>query len=401
MFYISGPEDLSKSIGVYNKIKGQIKYLKRELGIEECELICLWKDSILSILFDQEDRLSERVIERRNPSFLKLTYYKHVFQYLAKRNLDKDQNRILFIRGVIFDSYLEHIIDLLKSRNFLAALEIPTSQFLSEFAKDRSKVKGLYKFLLYKKNASKILNKIDIICCVGNLPKYKEFYTSKEKVVVYQNGIDVDSIPLRTLSPKPEPSNSLHLLGVANVSYWHGYDRVIKGLAQYYAERADMDAPNVHFHIVGNGPEIPKLKRLTEELKLGKFVSFHGHLQGEELNKRFDEADIGVASLGLHRIGSQHGSVLKAREYCARGLPFILSYDDPGFSPQFKYMMTLPADDSAVNISDVLRFYEEIAKDDYAEAMRKYAEKHLSWEASLKTLTRRILEIRSQPRTNC
>jgi len=159
---------------VYYKIMGQTKALKGELRSEEWELICLWKDSILSILFNHKDKPSERVIKRSNPSFLKLSYYKHVFQYLAKRNLDKVQNRVLLIRVGLIDAYLAHIIDLLKSRNFVTAFEIHTCQLFSEFASDRSKVMGLYKFLLYKKNASEMLNKIDIFGSVGNLPKYKK-----------------------------------------------------------------------------------------------------------------------------------------------------------------------------------------------------------------------------------
>ena len=35
-----------------------------------------------------------------------------------------------------------------------------------------------------------------------------------------------------------------------------------------------------------------------------------------------------VGSLGLHRIGLTEASTLKVREYWARGIPFLLSYED-------------------------------------------------------------------------
>lgn len=31
-----------------------------------------------------------------------------------------------------------------------------------------------------------------------------------------------------------DTSDELHLIGVAEVHYWHGFDRLVRGLAAYY-----------------------------------------------------------------------------------------------------------------------------------------------------------------------
>lgn len=49
----------------------------------------------------------------------------------------------------------------------------------------------------------------------------------------------------------------------------HGYDRVIRGLSNYYKENPKV---KVCFHIVGKGDEIPKLKSLTKQLHMDKYV---------------------------------------------------------------------------------------------------------------------------------
>ena len=48
------------------------------------------------------------------------------------------------------------------------------------------------------------------------------------------------------------------LLAVATLAKWHGYERVIKGLYNYYADGGER---NIIFNIVGNGEQNPILQR--------------------------------------------------------------------------------------------------------------------------------------------
>jgi len=116
-------------------------------------------------------------------------------------------------------------------------MEIPTSSLIDEYLKDNSRIKGLYKLYMYKRNARKISDRTDLATCVGHVPKYKEFLNRIDKDIVFQNGIDVENILVRTVNTRDKSVDALHLVGEANLAYWHGYDRVITGLAQYYSKK--------------------------------------------------------------------------------------------------------------------------------------------------------------------
>ncbi|KKX51677.1 hypothetical protein [Sphingobacterium sp. IITKGP-BTPF85] len=53
-----------------------------------------------------------------------------------------------------------------------------------------------------------------------------------QKTIRISNGVDFDSLPVRV--PTARVAHEIHLLGVAEIHYWHGFDRVIKGLGDYY-----------------------------------------------------------------------------------------------------------------------------------------------------------------------
>jgi len=222
-----------------------------------------------------------------------------------------------------------------------------------------------------------LTNFADIIVTITHC---NELY--RNVIVASGNGIDLKNIPMRkNLAFLFDTVHSFKVIGVANVSFWHGYDRVIKGLFEYYKTNPSI---NVYFHIVGAGAELENLKKLTESLGLSEFVIFHGPKYGEELDRLFDEAHVAIGSLGNHRKGVRVSADLKTREYCARGIPFVISYDDVDFPNDFPYMLKVPADESPVDIEQILQFYERIKNRDIVKEMRDYAEKNLSWEAKLK-----------------
>jgi hypothetical protein len=83
----------------------------------------------------------------------------------------------------------------------------------------------------------------------------------------------------------------------------------------------------------------------------------------------------------------KEASILKAREYCARGTPFIYGIADPDFPPDFPYILHVPADESPIDIEQVLAFAKEVCADpDHPQKMRRYAEEHLDWSVKMKKL---------------
>ena len=204
------------------------------------------------------------------------------------------------------------------------------------------------------------------------------------------NGIDCNMISAREVRKQEE--NTIRLLGVANVEKWHGYDRLIRGLSEYYSSKQSTDL-NIVFDLVGNGVEIPFLKRLAKDLKVSDKVYFYGALSGNNLAERYDEADIGIGSLGMHRIGMKDGYTLKLREYMARGLPFIYAYDDELIEDNCDgYFIKYPNDDSAIDVNRIVEFYKETYSRETAEnisyKMHSIAAEKLTWKEQMKPIAK-------------
>lgn len=199
------------------------------------------------------------------------------------------------------------------------------------------------------------------------------------------NGIDFRSIPLKT--ERHDTSRELHLLAVANIHFWHGFDRVIEGLRGYYAATPERI---VKLRIVGDG--IPSLidgyRRRLAEYGLEKYVCVTGPRSGEALDAEFAWSDMGIASLARHRNGITKIKTLKNREYAARGIPFVYSETDDDFDTM-PYVMKAPADESPLDIAALVRFYDDLRL--RPAEIRATIEGSLSWERQMKKVLDELL----------
>lgn len=166
-----------------------------------------------------------------------------------------------------------------------------------------------------------------------------------------KNGIDFSKIKIKDTKMH---DGIINLIGVAHLSKWHAYDRVIKGLHEYYTTAANETI--INFHIVGIGDSLQEYKSLVQEYELQNHVIFYGNKYGDELDEIYDKCDIAVSSLGLHRIGVKNqASVLKSREYAAKGMPMISSIEIDVFKEkEFKYIRYFPEDETPIDMKKVL-----------------------------------------------
>ena len=126
---------------------------------------------------------------------------------------------------------------------------------------------------------------------------------------------------------------------------------------------------------------------MAKDLKLEDNVAFIGFMNGSVLDDLFDRSHIAVGSLGMHRLGMIEGSTLKAREYCARGIPFLYGCFDPDFSDDFPYIMKVPGDENPIDIEEIIRFAEKVYSDpEHHIKMRAYAKERLDWSVKMKRL---------------
>lgn len=235
-------------------------------------------------------------------------------------------------------------------------IEFPTYPYDSEFL-------GLKTALLKVDHyyRQKVISKADYIVHYGSEPAL--YGTSCINIT---NGVDLDQFPIR----KPiKTDHTLRLVAVGKWQYWHGLDRMLYGISA-------CPKLSILLHIIGVGPENQKLKRLTLKLGISNKVKFVGNKKGEELNHYFNNADLAIGTLGMHRKNVALDASLKHREYAARGVPFVLSTADRAFPGTCGFVHYVPADDSPVNM-ELVKNLLNIDVDE--NSIRAYANQHFSW----------------------
>lgn len=322
-----------------------------------------------------EDGTSKRVVDEcvlenfGKGFFSKL---KKRFSYTSLINYIRDNDiRNIYIRyehnaSPFFISALKK----LKKMGVKIVLEIPTYPYDSEYRKQG-----------FKLNMHLLVDK----CFRNSLAKHIDYivtFSDDDEIfgvptIKISNGISFDAVPLK--KDLPHDKNRLNLIGVAEIHLWHGFDRLIQGLAEYYKKPHDIE---VYFDVVGYGaPDyLKKLELLVIDNHLEKYVIFHGPQYGEALDALFDNADLGVASLARHRSNIFNIKTLKNREYAARGIPFIYSEIDDDFE-QMPYIHKINPDESPVVIEDIIDFYSQLSIT--SEEIRNSIT-HLSWTEQMK-----------------
>ena len=275
---------------------------------------------------------------------------------------------------------LVRLFDKLNKRGIKCITEIPTYPYDSEFKGYPLKYKiPLYIDKLFRKALAK---KMEAIVTFSN----EETIFGKRTICI-SNGIDLDSIPIHN----PKKQNDIHLIAVAEIHYWHGFDRLVAGMGEYY--KLNPDARKVFFHVVGweddrgttsNG--YLTVEQTAKKYNIGQYVVNHGKLFGDKLDEVFNQCVFAIGSLGRHRSGITNIKTLKNREYAARGIPFIYSETDNDFEDK-PYIIKAPADESPVNIRQIIDFID--THDVNPSEIRNTVE-YLSWRFQMEKVVREI-----------
>ena len=288
-------------------------------------------------------------------------------------------NGIQFVYARCFQNaspFLIRFFKKLKKLGIKAVTEIPTYPYDQEFdtfsRQERLglKIDQMFRNRLYREQSA-VVTFSDAETIFG------------QRTIRISNGVDFDSIPLHHFQPVDE---AIHFIGVAEVHLWHGYDRLIAGLGEYY--RKVDNARHIIFHIVGGVDpydlygegDYKGIQTRIDEYGLQDYVVFHGQLFGEELDKIFNQSCFAIGSLARHRSGITYIKTLKNREYATRGIPFIYSEIDSDFEDK-PYIVKAKPDESPIDIQEILDFLENHHFD--SSEIRKTVE-NLSWKIQMK-----------------
>lgn len=212
---------------------------------------------------------------------------------------------------------------------------------------------------------------------------------NRKRLMLCGNGIDVSRVPVRNYDGGA-PDGSLRMVGVANTAVHHGYDRLIKAMAIYNGKH-DKKA---FFNIIGGNPDSPvimSLKRLTHDLNMDDYVKFSGFRNQEFISDAYDRSDLAIGSLGLFRNNLHTSSILKIREYCLAGIPFMAAGADPDFKVGVPFRIVVPNDESIEPIADALEEFTKRKGMLTAGEIHAYAVEHLSLENKFKQITEGLL----------
>lgn len=300
----------------------------------------------------------------------KLAYAKECARVLRDSLSESD---VVYYRGIPVSPYLLSVLR--QTRESLVVFEIQSIAH-----REAANRKAWLNLLTNKIFLHKILAHTDGI--VGVSEAITNFYgrymvDASKSCQTISNGVDLFANPART--PNYGHNRLLDVLCVAQPKKWHGIDRFLLGLSRYKGPR------EIRLHLVGNGPELERLKEMAKDLSLEDRVYFHGFKTDRELDHFYNTCQVAVSSLAIHRAGA--GAPLKSREYCARGIPFVDSSLDDAFPHDFEYRLKIESNDTPLDIPMLVEFSERIMKrQDHPLVMRRFAEENLSWESKMKTL---------------
>ena len=268
----------------------------------------------------------------------------------------------------------------LKKHGIKCVTEIPTYPYDHEFKGYPLKYKiPLYIDMMFRRALS---SKMEAIVTFSN----KESIFGKRTICI-SNGIDLDSIPLHN----PKKQQDIHLIAVAEIHYWHGFDRLVAGLGEYY--KSNPNGRKVYFHVVGweddrgttsNG--YFTVEQMAKKYGIEEYIINHGKLFGDKLDEVFNQCVFAIGSLGRHRSDITEIKTLKNREYAARGISFIYSENDSDFDDK-PYIIKAPADESPINVGEIINY---IDNHDFNPAEIRKSVEHLSWKYQMEKVITEI-----------
>ena len=288
-------------------------------------------------------------------------------------------NGIEFVYARCFQNaspFLIHFFKKLKKFGIRAVTEIPTYPYDQEFKTfSRQERLGLKIDQMFR---NKLYHQMSAVVTFSDAEKI-----FGKRTIRISNGVDFDSIPLHQFKPIDD---AIHLIGVAEVHLWHGYDRLIAGIGEYY--KKTKSPRKIIFHIVGGidpydlygEGDYKGIQTRIDEYGLKENVVFHGQLFGEELDKIFNQSCFAIGSLARHRSGITHIKTLKNREYATRGIPFIYSEIDSDFEDKSYIIKAIP-DESPIEIQQIVDFLD--SHDFNPVEIRKTVE-NLTWKIQMK-----------------
>lgn len=335
--------------GVKRKIENQLKCFQKEY-----DTYLITQKNLFYSIFHNNDLIDKRALL----SFEDI--YNETFGFIVDNEIN-----YVYIRYLRTNMWMNIFLKRLKKLGVKVVIEFPTIPYDIEIAGTID----LEEDMLFRnkiKKYVKMSTNYNGLSTVYGIPS-----------ISLHNGINIDDIPIK----KDKQSEEIVLIAVSTMHYWHGYDRLINGIANYYANK---DVKHiVRLVLIGSGQETSKYSNLIKQNNLNEFVTLKGAIYNEPLDDEFDKANVAIGTLGMYRNKSDEASPIKTKEYCARGIPVILGHKDLAFEDNLPFIHHVTNDDADINIDEIVQFYLQCRERSSSRDIRKYAEQNFTWDRIL------------------
>ena len=225
-------------------------------------------------------------------------------------------------------------------------------------------------------------------------------YSNESKIIHFLFGLNRYGILLGNIVPReavmsvkynnvPIEKKCIKFISLANLEKWHGLDRFIEGLGIYLSKNKLIQ---IQVFIVGSIRKsiLEDLHILINKNKLTNNFNFLGVMQPHEISILMETMDIGIGSLGLHRLCHKIASPIKTGVFTGLGLPFIISYNDIRFKKNLPFIFNCPNNDEPVDFHKLIEWYLGLDFKTNQMLMHDYFRKNLSTDSLLDPLWNRM-----------
>jgi len=304
---------------------------------------------------------------------------------IAKK-IVKTKAKFIVIRSMgTTNLFLQPFFFIARLQGKTLIMDIPTPRkaaFHEAMNTRKTKFSQLRYVVLYCINGPWTMWIMNNILLSGDESKWHLFGNNK-RIIKVGNGIRMDRFMLRKCVAL-WPSSTLRVIGVANISFYNGFDRVIQAIN--FWNNKENSRYRVELTIAGEGPEKKKLIELVKTYRVEDSVKFVGFKSKDELIDYYNTSHLALDSLGLHRIALHGISTLKVLEYCLVGIPFISSGKDVNFPNPVPFRFEIEDNDSFEGIVEIFENFGKLRAGFTDQDIRDYAEANLSIESKLRKM---------------
>jgi len=161
----------------------------------------------------------------------------------------------------------------------------------------------------------KILQNTDKIFVVNESVKkiiINEYKIREDRISVIPNGIDIKKFEKKI---KNEQTFTVIFSGV--MYYHRGLDILLDSISKVV-----LKIPNIKVVLLGDGPEMEKLKEISQKRNLRKNIKFKGWIDRNNIPNYLAGSSIGIGPLMLTEV-TKNALPIKVLEYMASSLPII------------------------------------------------------------------------------